>query len=165
MHGSEPCIEMLVGMPSVEFKKLALPGFDFEGRPRQSIGERRIKRSPISDVVSLLRSFDAAAFAALFGLASNRGRATGMVRDEDRPALLPWANAWRAWTHNVFLRGYLDASAGAAFVPRDQQERTTLFRVLMLDHLLVELAKQLQTCTPWLEIPLIGLLEAVNPAD
>ena len=102
MHGSEPCIEMLVGMPSVEFEKLALPGFDFEGRPRQSIGERWIKPSPISDVVSLLRSFDAAAFAALFGL---------------------------------------------------------------LEHLLMELAKQLQTCTPWLEIPLIGLLEAVNPAD
>jgi maltose alpha-D-glucosyltransferase/alpha-amylase len=138
---------------------------DFEGGPRLSIGERRIKRSPISDVVTLLRSFDAAAYAALWGLASHRGRATGMVRDEDRPALLPWANAWRSWTHQALLRGYLDASDGAAYLPADEQERNTLFRVLLLDHMLTELARQLRTCTPWLEIPLTGLLEAARPAD
>jgi maltose alpha-D-glucosyltransferase/alpha-amylase len=138
---------------------------DLEGRPRQSIGERRIKRSPVADVVSLLHSFDSAAYAALWGLASSRGRAMGMVRDEDRPALLPWANAWRSWTHNAFMRGYLDASAGAALLPRDEQERTVLFRVLLIDQLLMELARELRTCTPWLEIPLSGLLEAVSPVD
>jgi maltose alpha-D-glucosyltransferase/alpha-amylase len=138
---------------------------DFEGQPRQSIGERRIKRSPLVDVVSLLRSFDAAAYAALLGLASSRGRATGMVRDEDRPALLPWATAWRSWTHSALLKGYLEASAGAAFVPTDERERHTLLRVLLLDHLLVELSRQLRDCSAWLEIPLAGLLEAVNPAD
>jgi maltose alpha-D-glucosyltransferase/alpha-amylase len=138
---------------------------DFEGRPRDSIGERRIKRSPITDVVSLLRSFDAAAYATLLGLASSHGRATGMVRDEDRPALPPWANAWRSWTHHAIFKGYLEASAGAAFVPTDEHERHTLSRVLLLDYLLTELSRQLRTCSPWLEIPLAGLLEAVNPAD
>ena len=138
---------------------------DLEGRPRQSIGERRIKRSPLADVVSLLRSFDYAAYVALFGLESNRGRATGMVRDEDRPGLLPWANAWRSWTHNAFLRGYLDASAGAPLLPSDEQERIMAFRVLLLDQLLIELARELRTCGPWLEIPLAGLLEAVPASE
>jgi maltose alpha-D-glucosyltransferase/alpha-amylase len=135
---------------------------DFEGRPRQSIGERRIKRSALADVVSLLRSFDYAAYAALLGLASSRGRVTGIVRDEDRPTLLPWANAWRSWTHKALIKGYLDASGDAAFLPRDEHERSMLFRVLLLDQLLMELARELRACTPWLEIPLTGLLEAVN---
>ena len=138
---------------------------DLEGRPRLSLGERRIKRSPIGDVVSLLHSFDAAAYAALFGLASSRGRATGMVRQEDRAALLPWANAWRSWTHGALTRGYLEASEGAAFLPRDEKEQHALFRVLLLDHLLMELTRELRTCTPWLEIPLLGILEAVKPTN
>jgi len=137
---------------------------DFEGRPAQSIGERRIKRSPLVDVVSMVRSFDYAAHAALFGLASGRGRTTGAVRQEDRPALLPWARAWRVWTHNAFIQGYFEICGDASFVPRDETERNILFRVLLLDKLLLELSKELRTTSDWLEIPLLGLLEAIPPA-
>jgi maltose alpha-D-glucosyltransferase/alpha-amylase len=136
---------------------------DFEGRPAQSIGERRIKRSPLVDVVSMVRSFDYAAHAALFGLASGRGRTTGAVRNEDRPGLLPWARAWRVWTHNAFIGGYLAICAEASFVPHDPEERNILFRVLLLDKLLLELARELRTRPDWLGIPLTGILEAIEP--
>jgi len=109
----------------------------------------------------MVRSFDYAAYATLFGLTSSRGRATGVVRDEDRPSLLPWVQAWRSWTHNACLDGYLEVSAGADFLPRDDEERNVLFRVLLLDQLLMEMAKQLPTGSAWLEIPLLGILEAV----
>jgi len=139
---------------------------DFEGRPAQSIGERRIKRSPLVDVVSMIRSFDYAAHAALFGLASGRGRTTGAIRHEDRPALFPWARAWRVWTHNAFVQGYLEICADASFVPDDEQQRNILFRVLLLDKLLSELAKELRTRSDWLEIPLTGILEVIQaPPD
>lgn len=138
---------------------------DFEGRPSQSIGERRIKRSPLRDVVGLLRSFDYAAYATLFGLVSGRGKAAGVIRSEDRRTLLPWAKAWRFWVHDAFLAGYFDVTAGASFIPRDLTERNLLFRVMLLEKLLFELAGELQNRPAWLGIPLDGLVEALAPPD
>ncbi len=136
---------------------------DFEGRPGQSVGERRIKRSALVDVISMIRSFDYAAYGALFGLVSGRGRTTGAVRPEDRPALIPWMRAWRFWTHEAFLQGYLEICADQSFVPHDPDERNILYRVLLLDKLLLELARELRSNSAWIEIPLLGLLEAVPP--
>jgi maltose alpha-D-glucosyltransferase/alpha-amylase len=138
---------------------------DFEGRPRQSVGERRIKRSPFVDVATMVRSFDYAAYAALFGLASGRGRTTGVVRDEDRPALFPWARAWRAWTHHAFLTGWLEVCEGSSFLPGDNEERNILFRAHLIDQILLEIARQLRSDPAWLPIPLMGLIEAFEPAS
>jgi maltose alpha-D-glucosyltransferase/alpha-amylase len=135
---------------------------DFEGRSQQSIGERRIKRSPLRDVVSLLRSFDYAVHGALFGLKSGRGRAAGVVREEDRPALLPWAAAWRVWTHTALLKGYLAVCGEAPLVPADPEERMILWRVLLVDQLLLELSNELHASSEWLEVPLAGILEIVD---
>ncbi|HTI49601.1 MAG TPA: hypothetical protein VL475_01565, partial [Planctomycetaceae bacterium] len=136
---------------------------DFEGRPTLSVGERWIKTSPLRDVVTLLRSFDYAAHATLFGLASGRGRATGVVRNEDRQALLPWLRVWRTWVHDSLLAGYLETCAGDALLPASVEERNLLFRVLLLDKLLSEIDVELATRPAWLDVPLTGLLEAVKP--
>jgi len=137
---------------------------DFEGRAVQSVGERRIKRSPLVDLVSLVRSFDYAAYAALFGVPSRRGKAVGVVRAEDRPGLGPWADAWRVWTHDALWQGYLQIAEGAASVPDDKAERKILYRVLLIDGLLGELSNALRTGSAWLEVPLLGLIEAVPGA-
>jgi maltose alpha-D-glucosyltransferase/alpha-amylase len=136
---------------------------DFEGRPRQSVGERRIKRSPFVDVTMMVRSFDYAAYAALYGLASGRGRTTGAVREEDRPALLPWSRAWRGWTHHAFLEGWIGVCEGSSFLPSDQEERNILFRVHLVDQILQEISRQLRSDPAWLPIPLLGLLETFEP--
>jgi maltose alpha-D-glucosyltransferase/alpha-amylase len=138
---------------------------DFEGRPRQSVGERRIKRSPFVDVTMMVRSFDYAAYAALFGLASGRGRTTGVVRDEDRPALVPWARAWRSWTHQAFLEGWIEVAEGCSFLPADHQERDILYRVHLVDQILQEITRQLRSDPAWLPIPLLGLIEAFEPSS
>ncbi len=134
---------------------------DFEGRASQSLGERRIKRSPLVDFVSLVRSFDYAAHAALFGVPSSRGKAVGMIREEDRPGLVPWAQAWRIWTHDALWQGYLQASTGSIYLPNDPGDLRTLYRVLLLDGLLGELSNSLRSDSAWLEVSLLGLLEAL----
>src|SRR4029077_5447825 len=105
------------------------------------------------------RSFDYAAYAALLGFTSGRGRATGVVRDQDRPALYPWSRAWRGWTRHAFLQAYLEGCGAASFIPPSGEERDVLFRVLLYEKLLIEIAYELSVRPAWLDIPLAGLGE------
>ena len=138
-----------------------MSGIPVQGYRRTCRRERRIKRSPLVDLVALVRSFDYAAYAALFGVPSSRGKAAGVVREEDRPGLIPWAQAWRVWTHDALWQGYLQIATGAPFLPGDQEERQILYRVLLIDALLGELSNSLRSDSAWLEVSLLGLLEAV----
>lgn len=138
---------------------------DFEGRPSQTIGERRIKRSPLLDLVGLMRSLDYAAYATLFGLISARGKAGGMIRNEDRRALGRWTLAWRGWAHQHLIAGYFSTPAASRFLPPDPGERSLLFRILMLEKLLVELAGELRLRPAWVGIPVHGWLEALQSSS
>jgi maltose alpha-D-glucosyltransferase/alpha-amylase len=135
---------------------------DFEGRPNISLGERRLKRSAFRDVVGLLRSFDYAAHATLFGLISGRGKAAGVIRNEDRPSLISWTKAWRLWVHESFKDGYFDTVGQESFVPQDPAERTILFRIMLLEKLLAEIMGELRNRPHWLGIPIHGLLEVMT---
>lgn len=135
---------------------------DFEGRPNISIGERRIKRSAFRDLVGMLRSYDYAAQATLSGLISGRGKATGVIRNEDRAALFSWTKAWRRWVHAAFRASYFEATANESFVPQDPAERETLLRIMLLEKLLSEVIGELRNRPHWLGIPIHGLLEAAD---
>ena len=45
----------------------------------------------MKDVAGMLRSFHRAAYAALLGLGTARGRPQGLIRPEDQAASAPWA--------------------------------------------------------------------------
>src|SRR5262249_46238677 len=89
---------------------------DFEGEASRSVGERRLKRSPLRDVVSMVRSFHYAAYSTLFGRETGRGVPPGMIRPEDVAVLEPWALFWYAWVSSAYVRGYLAAADDAAFM-------------------------------------------------
>jgi maltose alpha-D-glucosyltransferase/alpha-amylase len=89
---------------------------DFEGDPARPIGERRLKRSPLRDVTSMIRSFHHAGTQALSGRMGAAG-----VREEDLPVLEPWGRFWQTWVSAAFLEAYLATAAGAPFLPASRR--------------------------------------------
>jgi maltose alpha-D-glucosyltransferase/alpha-amylase len=123
---------------------------DFEGEPARPLPERRAKSSPLRDVAGMLRSFS---YAALTGL----GAAT-QTRPEDYERLTPWADLWETWVGAAFLRAYLAATQGAAFLPADAEDLDVLLHAFVLDKALYELGYELNNRPDWVHIPLGGLL-------
>ncbi len=129
---------------------------DFEGEPTRSLGERRLKRSPLRDVAGMLRSFD---YACRHGLIRGLERA---LRPGDLPKLEPWAHYWRQWVSVAFLRGYLQTAGDAVFVPKDRGDLENLLNALILEKALYELSYELSSRPDWVGVPLRGILELIG---
>ncbi|MEM5786407.1 MAG: putative maltokinase, partial [Syntrophobacteraceae bacterium] len=122
---------------------------DFEGEPARTLGERRIKASPIRDVAGMIRSFHYAAYIAL----SRESR----MRAEDVPRLEPWAELWYREVSAVFLRAYLDTMKGSKVIPEDRNELEILLNCLLLDKAVYELGYELNNRPNWVMIPVRGI--------
>mgnify|MGYP000550192775 CR=1 FL=1 len=81
---------------------------------------------------------------------------------EDRPALEPWAEHWYLWVSAAFLRGYLEAAAGAAFLPTEGDEVESLLTVYLLGKAIYELGYELNNRPEWVRIPLEGILHLIK---
>ena len=124
---------------------------DFEGEPARSLPYRRQKQSPLKDVAGMLRSFNYAAYAGLFGQAA--------TRPADFGRLEPWAHIWQTWASAAFLRGYFETAGEASFLPSDFAQRDALLRLFMLDKALYELNYELNNRPDWVRIPLWGIFD------
>ncbi|MGY6501873.1 MAG: maltose alpha-D-glucosyltransferase [Acidimicrobiales bacterium] len=133
---------------------------DFEGEPSRSIGERRIKKSPLVDVAGMLRSFRYATSVALFEQAER-----GVVSENDAATLQAWGEWWRGWVEALFLRRYLDVVAGSRLVPTDDADLRTLLDVYTLEKALYELRYELQYRPDWIPIPLESILDSLSGGD
>jgi maltose alpha-D-glucosyltransferase/alpha-amylase len=129
---------------------------DFEGEPARPITERRLKRSPLRDVAGMLRSFN---YAALSKLRNNS------IRPEDAAQLKPWARFWDFWVSAGFMKGYLETTAGASFLPKSQDEFNLMLSVYVLEKAIYELAYELNNRPTWTDVPLAGILQIVQPEE
>jgi len=124
---------------------------DFEGEPAKSMSERKLKRSPLTDVAGLLRSYEYAAQSGARREAEREGLAT------PTEAHLARADAWTAWCGAAFLESYLEA-VSPALVPSDRDQLRDLLRAFLLDKALYEVAYELNHRPDWVAIPLRGVL-------
>jgi maltose alpha-D-glucosyltransferase/alpha-amylase len=124
---------------------------DFEGETARPLEQRRAKQSPLKDVAGMLRSFSYAAYAGLFAHAS--------ARPDEFARLEPWTRIWQTWASGAFLRGYLEGTDGALFLPADPVQREALLRFFMLDKALYELNYELNNRPDWVRIPLWGIFD------
>jgi maltose alpha-D-glucosyltransferase / alpha-amylase len=126
---------------------------DFEGEPSRTLAERAQKQSPLKDVAGMLRSFDYALHAALFGFTSERPD----LRDTVEPA----GRQWLAQATRAFLEGY-DEAALAGGLASARGEMDGLLELFVLEKALYELAYEADNRPEWLRIPLSGLLHVLG---
>ena len=127
---------------------------DFEGEPGRPLSERRIKRSAIRDLAGMLRSFQYAAYAALYG-----GIAGVTPKQDQLDVLGHHATNWTNWVSEAYLAAYKEAAGNAGFIPADAEEFRVLLNVFTLEKALYEVNYELNNRPDWVLIPLTGILK------
>jgi maltose alpha-D-glucosyltransferase / alpha-amylase len=125
---------------------------DFDGEPGRPLYERRLKRPPLQDVASMVRSFHYAAHAALRDL--HGGRSVDAAQDATR---LRWMRAWQLRVSAVFIDAYSREMADSGLLPSDPDEARALFQTSLLERALYELGFELNHRPGWLAAPLLDL--------
>ena len=124
---------------------------DFEGEPARSLGERKLKRSPLADVAGMLRSFHYGISSALIK------KVTSLPEDE--AWLRGWAECWYAYVAGSFLRAYLQTIGKAPLVPTAPREFESLLQAFLLEKAVYEVGYELNNRPDWVEIPIRGVLQ------
>ncbi len=135
---------------------------DFEGDNSRTIGERRVKQSPLRDVASMVRSLDAAVYSALFGMTDDRGRSPGMIRPEDRRVLEPWAHAWYDHVARQFVQVYIQSVQSTGLLPRTEEGSYNLLGLLLLEKAFAQIDAALSESVEWVAIPLRGAVRLLT---
>jgi maltose alpha-D-glucosyltransferase/alpha-amylase len=130
---------------------------DFEGEPARSLADRRRKRCPLRDVAGMIRSFHYAAVSTLLDHTD-----AGVLRDADLDRLEECSRMWYRWVSAAYLRAYLKAAQGAAFLPRDSREMGMLLDIFLLEKALYDVSYELNNRPDWLRIPLRGILDVLS---
>ncbi len=121
---------------------------DFEGEPARPLSERKLKRSPLRDVAGMMRSFQYAAYSALWQPA---------MRAEDGPFLERWADVWYREMSNVFLQSYLSTTEKAVFIPSNEHDLQVFLEAYLLDKAVYEIGYELNSRPDWVVIPIRGI--------
>ena len=121
---------------------------DFEGEPARPLSERKLKRSALRDVAGMMRSFQYAAYSALW---------QPTMRGEDIPFLERWADIWYRQMGSVFLQSYLKTTQSASFIPQHQDSLQVLLEAYLLDKAVYEVGYELNHRPKWVIIPIRGI--------
>jgi maltose alpha-D-glucosyltransferase/alpha-amylase len=124
----------------------------FDGRADRTLGGRRIKRSPLRDVASMLVSFQYAAQAVFVDQLPGVTR-----RPEIAAALEFWSRYWSDWVSGIFLKSYLDTLGNSPLVPSNEADLRSLLDHCLLECALEGIAGELRNRPEWVRVPL-GLL-------
>jgi len=121
---------------------------DFEGEPARPLSERKLKRSALRDVAAMMRSFQYAAYSALWQPA---------MRKEDAPFLERWADLWYRQMSSVFLQSYLNTTSNAIFIPKNSEDLQIMLEAYLLDKAVYEIGYELNHRPTWVVIPIRGI--------
>jgi maltose alpha-D-glucosyltransferase / alpha-amylase len=119
---------------------------NFEGLFSSALSERRLKRSPLRDIASMLWSLHYAAFVSI-----DKYRNTGFAGDED---LNFFAQQWWFCMGGSFIKSYFNTISGAAFIPADETTVEFMIKFYLLDKTLFEFNNIINQSSEMIHIPL-----------
>ncbi|MDP4174902.1 MAG: maltose alpha-D-glucosyltransferase [Bacteroidota bacterium] len=122
---------------------------NFEGIASSSITERKLKRSPLRDIASMIWSFHYASYTALYQYKASS--------PEQMPILESFAEQWWLFIGSIFIQSYYNMVKDAGFLPEDLQDLEYLLRIYLLDKKMTELQYALSNDLDSIAIPLKGL--------
>ncbi|MBB4286580.1 maltose alpha-D-glucosyltransferase [Roseospira goensis] len=122
---------------------------DFEGEPARAVNQRRLKHMPLKDVAGMVRSFNYAAWAALFERRD--------VQSDALETLGPVADAWETQVVETFLSGYHDSIGDCRSVPADPDQFEALLALFTLEKAFYEIGYETANRPAWARIPIRGV--------
>ncbi|MBC7568908.1 MAG: maltose alpha-D-glucosyltransferase [Spirosoma sp.] len=141
----------------LQLEKILLTGRDiaiqdFGGDPNRSYSERRLKRSPLRDVASMIRSFYYTAYEGF--LANHQVSPDGTLR------LLPYADFWAHHLSSFFVKAYLDTVQNSPIIPTDPVERQMMLDTYLLEKAISDLSYELTYHPDLVRVP-VRLIKSV----
>ena len=119
---------------------------DFGGDPGRSYSERRLRRSPLRDVASMICSFYYVGYEGFLQ--------TNQVIADDRAQLLPYAEFWSRYMSNFFMEAYLKTVAGSSFIPDQPDDLQMMLETYLLEKAVSDLNDELTNRPNWVRVPL-----------
>jgi maltose alpha-D-glucosyltransferase/alpha-amylase len=126
---------------------------DFEGEPRRSLAERRMKAPAARDVAGLIRSID-------YSVTSAQERVLTGADDDGR--LAEALSAWRDEATQTFLIAYREAMSDSRLWPQEIDRKDGMLRFFLLEKALYEIDYELAYRPDWLRVALDGALRALR---
>ncbi|GIW05251.1 MAG: trehalose synthase [Dehalococcoidia bacterium] len=129
---------------------------DFEGEFQRPLSERRIKRSPLRDVASVLTSLHNLSYAAL--IEADDDKSLG-----ERAAILePLARFTHHWLQLAFLQEYLPAAVQHGLVPSEPTSLQILLDTFLLERAMTDLRNTLRNHPDRVTVPARGILDLLG---
>ncbi len=119
---------------------------DFSGDIRRSYSERRLKRSPLRDVASMLSSIYDVAYEAFL---ANR-----QIHAEEMQSLVPFIIMWTHYMTGFYMHAYLDTVAESRILPQEKHDLAVMIQTFMLEDAVADLKVELNNRPGWVRIPL-----------
>ena len=130
---------------------------DFEGEPARPLSQRRTKALSLRDVAGMLRSFQYAAYAGLYGLVP------GVPTDPESAEKIDSSSAfWNSQVSKLFLEAYFMEADGQPFLPSAPEQRRQFLDAFLLQKALYEVEYELNNRPAWVGIPLRGILSLLQ---
>jgi maltose alpha-D-glucosyltransferase / alpha-amylase len=125
-------------------KDVSIQGYG--GDPSRPYSERRLKRSPLRDVATMLRSIHNMAYEGFF--------LNNQLPKDNSAQYIPFARLWAHYIGGFFMKSYLDTVEGNLFVPKEKSDFTIMLQTYLLEKALLDLNQELNNRSGWIVVPL-----------